>query len=899
MAGIIVSASIGVMNPLLRKLATLMGEEFAKLKNLRKEVKYISDELSSMKDALERLADVDELDIQTARWRDAVREMSYDIEDIIDDFMCKIGEKSKKSGFVHDTIQRLRTSRARHQIAGQIEDIKKLVRDTSERRERYKINVPTSGNVAVDQRVVALYENAAKLVGMEGPTNEIVSWLKDEEKNLKVISIVGFGGLGKTTLANQVYNKLKGEFQCGAFVPVSQKPNILKLLHSLLTQLGSGQSFHDCELNVLLDQLRENLKNKSYLVIIDDLWDVSVWDIIKCAFPENNLGSRLIVTTRIKNVAEACCSGHHAHILEMKPLSEEESRKLFFDRIFCSEEACPSQLRHVSVEILKKCGGLPLAIISISSLLASGSSDQKERWKHVLNSLGSVSGTNLTLEAMRQILNLSYKNLPHHLKTCFLYLGMFPEDYIIRRYDLVRLWISEGFVSKARGQSPEQTAINYFNELVNRSLLQPVQVDLDGSVRACKVHDMLLDLILYKSAQENFITVVDNTEAITGVLQKPRRMLFNLDSATLPGDVSMSQVRSFANWRGSMNIPPLAVFKYLRVFKADFSSSSADDNCKTDLTGLCKLYQLRFIWIRGCRKCQIPTQIRGLQMLETFDIDGSCMPMDIFVLPHLLELNVPFVKRLPEGIVKMKSLQHLCRFDLRHNTSLNSIKGLGELTNLSTLYLRISLSFDVDMDTLNSSLGKLCNLKFLSISSEDYCIPETLSLSPPPPNLVTLEMMTRSRVPNWIGELHNLQRLELAVEKLDQDGFGILAELPALIDLELTSIIRSPEETIAIYGTSFAILKRFHVILNNKTHLIFQAGAMPKLQSLSMWLSAKGWNQDENAAPTGIEHLLALERISVRIGCLSATESEQRSAESAIRSAINMHPGHAQITVVS
>ncbi|XP_048566321.1 disease resistance protein RGA5-like isoform X2 [Triticum urartu] len=474
MVGIMVSASTGVMNSLLGKLATLMGDEFAKLKNLRKEVKYISDELSSMKDALESLADLDELDIQTARWRDAVREMSYDIEDIIDGFMSKIGEKRKKSGFVHDTIQRLRTSRARHQIAGQIEDIKKLVRETSERRDRYKVDVPTSHNVAVDQRVVALYENAAKLVGMEGPTNEVVSWLKDEDKQLKVVSIVGFGGLGKTTLANEVYHKLKAEFHCSAFVPVSQKPNIPKLLNSLLTQLGCGQPFHDCELNVLLDQLRENLKNKRYLVIIDDLWDVSAWNIIKCVFPENNLGSRLIVTTRIKTLAEACCFGHHEHILEMKPLSEEESRKLFFGRISGSEEACSGQLRDVSVQILKKCGGLPLAIISISGLLASESSDQKEKWKYVLNSLGSVSGTNLTLEAMRQILNLSYKNLPHHLKTCFLYLGMFPEDYEIFRFDLLRLWVSEGFVSKARGQSLEQTAISYFNELVNMSLIQPM-----------------------------------------------------------------------------------------------------------------------------------------------------------------------------------------------------------------------------------------------------------------------------------------------------------------------------------------------------------------------------------------------------------------------------------------
>ncbi|XBI68806.1 hypothetical protein VPH35_047958 [Triticum aestivum] len=738
MVGIMVSASTGVMNSLLGKLATLMGDEFAKLKNLRKEVKYISDELSSMKDALESLADLDELDIQTARWRDVVREMSYDIEDIIDDFMSKIGEKRKKSGFVHDTIQRLRTSRARHQIAGQIEDIKKLVRETSERRDRYKVDVPTSHNVAVDQRVVALYENAAKLVGMEGPTNEVVSWLKDEDKQLKVVSIVGFGSLGKTTLANEVYHKLKAEFHCSAFVPVSQKPNIPKLLNSLLTQLGCGQPFHDCELNVLLDQLRENLKNKRYLVIIDDLWDVSAWNIIKCVFPENNLGSRLIVTTRIKALAEACCFGHHEHILEMKPLSEEESRKLFFGRISGSEEACSGQLRDVSVQILKKCGGLPLAIISISGLLASESSNQKEKWKYVLNSLGSVSGTNLTLEAMRQILNLSYKNLPHHLKTCFLYLGMFPEDYEIFRFDLLRLWVSEGFVSKARGQSLEQTAISYFNELVNMSLIQPVQIKSDGSVGSCKVHDMLLYLILYKSAEENFITVVDNPEAITGQLQKTRRMLFNLDGATLPGDVSMSQVRSFANWRGSLNIPPLVEFKYLRVFIADFTSSSEDDNRKIDLTGLCKLYQLRHIWIRGCSKYQLPTQISGLQMLETFDIDGSCIPMDIFLLPQLLNLHVPFVQRLPEGIGKMRSLQHLHKFNMLH-TSLDSIKGLGELTNLLTLSLRTGFSEDVDMDVLNSSLAKLCDLKFLDIISHAApWIPEALTLSPPPPPPPTL-----------------------------------------------------------------------------------------------------------------------------------------------------------------
>nr|USU81748.1 BSR [Brachypodium sp.] len=451
MAGLIVSASTGVLKPLLVKLATLMAEEFAKLKNLRKEVKFISEELTSMKDALERLSDLDELDKQTKGWRDQVREMSYDIEDIIDDFMHHIEEKSETDGLGRKTARLLRKLRSCHQIASQIKEIKALVLETSARRQRYKLDIPPSSDVAMDPRVKALYEKAANLVGMEGPKNEIVDWLIDEEKQLKVVSIVGFGGLGKTTLANAVYATLQGKYDCCAFVPVSQKPNIPNLLRTLLSQLGGTPFPHDCELNILLDDLREHLQNKRYLIIIDDIWTVSAWEIIKCAFPESDLGSRVIVTTRIQEVAAACRSDRRRdYILQMKPLSNEDSTKLFFDRIFGSEQACPQQLRDVSIEILKKCGGLPLAIISISSMLASEVSNQEDRWKHVHDSLGS--GTNLTLEGVRKILNLSYKDLPPHLKTCLLYLGMYPEDYTIERTDLERQWMAEGFIGKENGK---------------------------------------------------------------------------------------------------------------------------------------------------------------------------------------------------------------------------------------------------------------------------------------------------------------------------------------------------------------------------------------------------------------------------------------------------------------
>ncbi|KAI5020599.1 hypothetical protein ZWY2020_045487 [Hordeum vulgare] len=378
------TAYTGVMNSLLGKLATLLGEEFAKMKNVRNEVKFIRDELTGMKDALEGLSDLDELDTQTKRWRDIVREMSYDIEEIIDDFMQNIGNTNRNIGFVTKMLQRLKTLMARHRVAGQIEEVKKLVLETSARRKRYKLDIPLLSNVvAIDPRVKTLYQKVVNLVGMEEPKNKLVNWIIDGAKELKVVSVVGFGGLGKTTLANLVYGKLKVKFERCAFVPVSQKPDITKLLRSLLLQLGGMAPSRDCELNVLLDELREYLQDKRYLIVIDDIWDIEAWSFIKCAFPENDLGSRVIATTRIQDVAKACCSDGLAHVLNMVPLNDEDSRRLFFDRIFDSEKACPDHLRNVSSEILKKCGGLPLAIVSISSMLASEGSVQQERWKHV------------------------------------------------------------------------------------------------------------------------------------------------------------------------------------------------------------------------------------------------------------------------------------------------------------------------------------------------------------------------------------------------------------------------------------------------------------------------------------------------------------------------------------
>ncbi|KAM3245411.1 hypothetical protein ACQJBY_056636 [Aegilops geniculata] len=944
---VVVGVSTGAMKPVLEKLATLMGGEFSKMKNVRKDVQFLSDELTSMKDLLENLALVDELDPQTKRWRDKVREMSYDIENIIDDFGRKFVEKNEKEGLAKKTVRFLKTFRARYQIGCQIEGIKKLVLETSDRHNRYKFKTPPPNDVTIDPRVAILQQDAASLVGLKVPTDELVDWLNDKEMHLKVVSIVGFGGLGKTTLANEIYRQPEGVFECRAFVPVTQKHNIPKLLRSLLSELGSEAGSLDCEVNVLVNKLKEYLQKKRYLIVIDDLWEKLPWDIIKGAFPDNGLGSRVITTTRIHDVAKACCSHPRDHILEMKPLSDEDSRRLFFNRIYNTEEACPRQFRGISTEILKKCDGMPLAIITISGMLASEPFDQ-EHWEHIWSSLGS--GTNSTLEGMRKILDLSYKNLLPHLKTCLLYLGMYPEDFEIQRHHLELQWIAEGFISKENGQDVEKVARSYFNELVNRSLIQPIRFDNCGLVTHCKVHDMMRDLILCKCVEENFLTIMDEPQAIKKTDNKVRRLSLHLhddeiNGTELWGNISLSQVRTFMIFGYRDGMPPLSLFKFLRVLHIENPGSYV-----FDLTGLCNMHQLRYLavhddWggIKGWIKVALPTQIRGLRHLETLDVRHSVHhPFDIVHLPCLMFLNVDWrFARTPYCIGNMKSLRYVKQFDLI-NYSPDNIESLGELASLRFLsvcgYACDEASIKRRMDALCSSWGKICiSLEYLGLYIEG-CMDVLMDLSPSPRRLERLwtgdrverysyaaydihDWLTKldecssfftvpgwssnadnccffSRVPNWMEELSNLKELEINVLKPD---VSILGKLPALTFLRIY-IIRELSEYFVIHAREFPVLKHLELRLSSacESYLAFQAGAMPKLQWLGLQFDGLRWYQYV-AGPAGIQHLSALEDFFAIIGTRGVRGHERTwaDAESALRTAIELHPNHPRLHITS
>uniref|UniRef100_A0ACD5Z6T7 Uncharacterized protein n=1 Tax=Avena sativa TaxID=4498 RepID=A0ACD5Z6T7_AVESA len=667
--GEVVSASMGVINPLLLKLSTLMGDEYKKLKGVKKQASFLIRELSAMKAALEKLELMDELDSQAKDWRGHVREMSYDMEDCIDDFMCDLGDANAKPGFIKKNIKRFKSLGARHRIAQQMEDLKALALEANERRMRYKIDDrlnPSSRVVLVDPRISAIYKEAAGLVGIDGPKKELVTWLTDNEKKLKVVSIVGFGGLGKTTLAKQVYDEIGGRFRSKAFVSVSQRPDIGNLLSGLQLKLGmKEESSRACETQDIIDNIRKHLKKERYLIIVDDLWDQSAWNIISCAFTENCNGSRVIVTTRVDDVAVWACSNDRECIYRMKPLKEEDSRVLFFNRIFGSENGCPPQLREVAAQILRKCGGMPLAIITIASLLANCQVMSRDEWESIRNSLGAQFAVKPTLEEMRSILNLSYIHLPLHLRPCFMYLGMYPEDREIQRDDLVRQWVAEDFVSNLYGKDMEVAAKSYFNELINRSLIQPERTE-HGELVSCRVHDMMLDLILGKCAEDNFITVECNHKEMErehGWKYKARRVSSNSigraaadESPSGTFDSRLRQVRLLAQFGESKYILHILPFKYLRAIFFEISGEMCP--WKVDLTAISQLIQLRYLKVSGGRYINLPNEMQGLVHLETMEFNCFSLdvPSDIVHLPRLAHLIVAKWKHLPEGIRNMKSL---------------------------------------------------------------------------------------------------------------------------------------------------------------------------------------------------------------------------------------------------
>ncbi|VAH12771.1 unnamed protein product [Triticum turgidum subsp. durum] len=800
----VVTAALGALGPLLGKLADLLSNECGRLKRVRREIRSLKAELAGMHGALVKYTRLENPDEQVKIWVSLVRELSYDTEDCFDMFIRHLGDGGSRDGgfkeFFRKTARRLKTLGARRGIANQIDDLKLRIKEVKELKTSYKLDdtaSSTQGHATVDPRLAALFAEEAHLVGIDGPRDDLAKWMLEEENNhrRRVLSIVGFGGLGKTTLANEVYRNIQGHFDCHAFVSVSQKPDTKKIIKDLISQVSRKDEFtkdmESWDEKKSIGKLKELLQDKRYLVIIDDIWSISAWRAINCAFPENNSSSRIITTTRILEVARSCCPDRDDQIYEMTPLSDLHSERLFFNRIFGSDERCPDMLVEVSNTILKKCGGLPLAIISISGLLANRPR-VKEEWEKVKRSIGSDLNGNQSLEGMKNILSLSYNDLPPNLKTVLLHLSNFPEDYVIDRERLVRQWIAEGFISEERGRSCQEVTESYFYELINKSLVQQVDIRHDGKVRACRVHDMMLELIISKSIEENFITVVNGSQTVWGNSQCSIRRLsiqdIDQELASVLAKKDLSNLRSLVITasRCIKHLPSLTKFETLRVL--DFQACRGLE--VYDMDGIENLFQLKYLSFRRTDIKELPSGIVMLHDLEMLDLRGTTikdLPARIVQLTkqqHVLPGN--HVWKIPIGIGNMTNLREISDFDIT-TSSVGAVKELGSLINLKVLHVRFrvkgaeSQECKSHAEMFHSSLCKLGSYKLQSVhiyGGTSYLFELLDFWSPLPSYLQRFEMGTDcclSKLPKWITPgLTSLAYLDINLSVITEEALVIL-----------------------------------------------------------------------------------------------------------------------------
>jgi hypothetical protein len=224
-------------------------------------------------------------------------------------------------------------------------------------------------------------------------------------------------------------------------------------------------------------------------------------------------------------------------------------------------------LKEASKDVLKKCSGLPLAINAISSLLAT-TRETKEEWDRVRHSIRSSKAKIDIIETMNYILSLSYFDLPHHLRSCLLYLALFPEDKLIERKRLVCRWISEGFIHGENEQDLMELGEEYFHELVNRSLIQPERIEYDGKVGYCRVHDTILDFLIAKSSEENLCTVLKKQCKPDGIVR--RLSLTGSEDEEIVEQLDLSQARSIGAFGDIKQLPSLGKSKSLRVLDLQY-----------------------------------------------------------------------------------------------------------------------------------------------------------------------------------------------------------------------------------------------------------------------------------------------------------------------------------------
>ncbi|KAM3738937.1 hypothetical protein ACB098_09G167300 [Castanea mollissima] len=804
--------AFSVAGKVIEKLGSLAYQEISLTRSIESDLKKLQDTMSTVQALLLDAEEKQATNHQLSVWLERLKVVFHDAMDVLDEFECEdlrrqvvkaYGSTGSGSGsgrkvccFFSSSNSLAFRNKMGHRVKGIRERLDLIAKD----RDQFHLEMRLDDNRIVHRETHSFVRDR-DVIGRADDKQKIIDllMLPNDNDNISVISIVGIGGLGKTTLAQCVYNDVRvaTSFHPRIWVCVSENFDVLKLSKEILKSAGGGIS-ENMSMDSVQTSLRSILKERRFLIVLDDVWneDRDKWIELENFLREGGHGSIILVTTRSHKVASTMAPGS---IHDLKGLPNKDCLSLFLRCAFIEgqHERYP-KLVEIGEQIVEKCKGVPLAVKTLGSLLYS--KIEERDWISIRDN--EIWKLEQKEKDILPALRLSYNILPSYLKECFAYCSLYPKDFRYYNHELIQCWMANGLLKKSNKSTEEMEDIGeqYLKELLSRSFFQEVQGE--GNFNwSFKMHDLLHDLSLYV-AQNDYCLIEDTNN--TNKFEKARHI--SILDHKLGVDARITFLHKLSNNMRTINFSfdvwgdfdsidineslvetCISRFKHLRLLNLRNST------LETLSSSISTLKHLRYLNLNGNKKIKkLPDSICNLQNLETLILfrcdEIEELPRDIRKMVSLRYFVITTKQtRLPaNGIECMPSLRHLS-FDSCHRLECFN-EGIQRLTALRHL----SFLFCSSLISLPQGMKHLTALEYLDITNCEKL--KLMEGDDYPTRLQTLfiwELPQLVSLPQGLkGSANTLQLLNIS----DCENLGVLPEwLPDLSSLRELQILECPK----------------------------------------------------------------------------------------------------------